>query len=142
LSGKKNNQWLKGAKSFMGSEFFQDFKDIILEDGPPVNLYESEHELLCVADLPAVQMNDVEVLVNTRSVSLKGDLRFPFQGYRLIQEEMFNGRFNKQIELPYPVASSPIQAFYNKGLLIIRLRRLHMEEAPAQKIQVYEVENP
>lgn len=132
----ENNDWLRQAHKFLGSDFWVDFKDLIVGSGPLANLYESEKELVCLVDLPGMQMQDVEVYVHHRTLKIKGTLNLQIQGYRLVQEEIYQGEFERIIELPHPVMDQPVHAFYQRGLLIVRMLRLFAKDNPQYKVEV------
>src|SRR5260370_8891794 len=43
---------------------------------PPVDIYETENELLIKADLPDLEENDIDVRVENNSLTLRGDTKF------------------------------------------------------------------
>lgn len=136
----ENNDWLRQAHKFLGSDFWVDFKDLIVGSGPLANLYESEKEYVCLVDLPGLQMKDIDVYVHHRTLKIKGKMNLQLQGYQLIQEEIYQGEFERVIELPNPVMDKPVHAFYQRGMLIVRMLRLFSSESPEHKVEVHDFE--
>lgn len=141
--GGQNNQGsnlFRQANSFFGSEFWTDFKDLLVGSGPLANLYESEKELICVVDLPGLQVKDVEVYVHYRTLKITGNINLELKGYHLVEEEMFQGAFERVIELPHPVLDQPVNAYYRRGMLIIQMTRLFSKEEGHHKVHVHDFE--
>ncbi len=130
-------EWKQLADKYMNQSFFPNFEDQNKAAGPHINLYESEHELLCVASLPGLKnMDDVEVYVYQNAVKLIGNTSFHIKGMSIRQNEIYQGRFEREISLPYSVREDPIDAYYRKGLLCIRLYRLLTDERKKKKVEI------
>lgn len=129
---KNNNQyqnWQHSFNRFFGNEFWSDFKDMFHNDNPPYNLYESPSHLLCIISLPGLNnLNDMSMYTNHTTLTVKGKLQYNFDGYHILSNELFQGSFQREIPLPYPVENKPVQATYERGLLIVKLHRLLNED--------------
>lgn len=125
----KYQDWQGSFNRFLGNEFWDDFRDIFRKDDPPSNLYESAESLLCIVSLPGLSdMKNISVFVNNMTLTLKGQLHYHFDGYKILQNDLYQGAFEKDIPLPYPVENNSIEARYERGLLIIKLNRLIHED--------------
>ncbi|TCP24093.1 HSP20 family protein [Scopulibacillus darangshiensis] len=125
----KFQDWKKSVSGFLGKEFWQDFQDVFMKEWPLVNVYESQNYLLCLIALPGLEKKeDVHIYVNHQSITLRGVINSEISGYQPVHEEFSNGRFERSIELPYPVHQVPSDASYKKGLLTLVLQRLQDRE--------------
>jgi HSP20 family protein len=69
---------------------------------PPVDVFESERELLIVVALPGVETPDVEIATQPGGLLVAGVRRFPAatQGTQIQRLEIPHGRFERRIRLP------------------------------------------
>jgi HSP20 family protein len=68
---------------------------------PPVDIFETERELLIIAALPGVDAQDLEVSITPELLLIKGLRRLPFaRGATLHRLEIPYGRFERRIRLP------------------------------------------
>jgi HSP20 family protein len=133
--------WKQYAQNLLGDDFFGDFKGLLKDKGPMVNVYESGNEILCLIALPGLKkLNDIDIYVNYSTLNVQGKVAYKFKGFRLIQDEIYEGSFNRTIELPFPVRDHPIDATYEKGLLLVHLHRLIERHDSKPKINIKELE--
>ena len=106
---------------------------------PPVNMYETDADLIVVVPMPGVSPHDIQVdLLGTQltvradarrdephpSVGPQGGAAGPGDtqfGHRWHQHEFQIGPYHRVIELPYNVDDDGIQATYEHGLLTLRI---------------------
>ncbi|MGM7701450.1 Hsp20/alpha crystallin family protein [Pseudalkalibacillus sp. Hm43] len=132
----KMMEWKQVADKYMNQSFFPDYQQP-KKQSPQVNIYESDNELLCLISLPGLnRVDDVEVYVYKSSIKLIGNTTLQTHGMSLKQDEIFQGRFERDITLPYSVREEPIDAYYQKGVLYIRLYRLLTDDRPKKKVQI------
>ena len=69
---------------------------------PPVDVFESERELLIVVALPGVETRDVEIATQPGGLLVAGVRRFPTaaNGMQIQRVEIPHGRFERRIRLP------------------------------------------
>jgi HSP20 family protein len=69
---------------------------------PPVDVFESERELLIVVALPGVETPDVEIAAQPGGLLVAGVRRFPAaaHGTQIQRLEIPHGRFERRIRLP------------------------------------------
>lgn len=139
---KNWQEWHKNIDAFLGDGFLSSFENILQYNHfPLVNVYKSENEILVLANIPGLNnINNVDVYVDYQSLELKGDINLRYKGYNLVQDELFNGHFERSIDLPYPVKDDKIDAIYQNGLLIISLHRLIPDDMRRQKISIKKIE--
>lgn len=88
---------------------------------PPVDIYETEENIILKAELPGVSPESVNIEVHENMLALKGERKLE-KG--LIDEnyhrmERFYGTFHRAFSLPYPVDSEGIKASFRDGVLKI-----------------------
>lgn len=122
------------------------FGDIYLRDEdisrrgnwvPAVDIYETEgHDIILKAELPDMTRDDIEVTVESNTLTLKGERKLPAD----VQEEHFRrversyGAFSRSFTLPNTVDASKVSAEYKHGVLTVKLP--YREEAKPRTINV------
>ncbi len=88
---------------------------------PPVDLYETERELVLEVNLAGVTSDEVNVQFTGRAVQLTGSRPDAAESgpksYHVMEIE--RGRFSRTIDLPVAVEPGSVRASYSDGLLII-----------------------
>lgn len=92
---------------------------------PPVDLYETETEVVIEVDLAGVSSDEVQVQFSGQCVTLTGSRRDRAESsataFHVVEIE--RGVFSRDIELPAPVEPNSIRAAYHDGLLVLRARK-------------------
>jgi HSP20 family protein len=103
---------------------------------PPLNAWEDDNNLYVEAELPELELNDLEIYVNgDNQLSIKGERKQPerLQGTWHCQERG-HGKFSRMGELPQFVDSDKVTADFKLGVLTITLPK--RKEAKARRIEV------
>ena len=92
---------------------------------PPIDVLETERELLVVVALPGVRLADMEVVVGDGELLVRGTRRWPTQTRpaRVHRVELPHGRFERRLPLP-PGAYQLMGQDHEDGCLLLTLRRL------------------
>ena len=110
---------------------------------PRLDVYESNRDYFITAELPGVDLQDIELLVSSNNLTLRGDRRktVPEEGRRLFREQL-EGTFTRSLDLEEEVDPKGAKAKLSQGILHITLPKLHVtvEETEEVKIQVEESE--
>jgi len=130
LDEKANyHDWKKSVDHILGNDFWSEFQDAFTKEWPQVNLYESEDTILCLIALPGVKkLDDIHLYIHHTTLLIKGHIHFSFPGYKIVDEELHKGSFERTIELPSPVQNPPLEATFNRGLMSIKLPCLKQQE--------------
>ncbi|UFT99902.1 Hsp20/alpha crystallin family protein [Radiobacillus kanasensis] len=129
--------WKKSMDGFFGDTFWNEFEDIFKPPIPQINLYQQQNELFCIVNLPGVKdLEKIDVFVNYTSLKLRGVIDVPSPGGQVIKEEIIQGVFERQVDLPYPVRSDKIDATYRHGLLVIQLHRTIPDNTEQNKLTI------
>jgi HSP20 family protein len=91
---------------------------------PAVDIYENDKkELVLKAEVPDVRREDLSVLVENQTLTLKGERKFNQEvkedQYHLVERAY--GTFSRAFRLPNTVDAGKIAAEYKNGVLTIRL---------------------
>ena len=122
--------------------------DSIFEDGysaggarpyaavwPAINTWEDGDAAYVEAELPGLTMEDVEVSVLGREVTIGGERRIgDADGAAWLRRERSSGRFTRTLTLPWDVDADKVEAKLADGVLTIRLPK--SEAARPRKIRV------
>lgn len=103
---------------------------------PPVDIYETEKEIVVKADLPEVKPEDVDIRMENNTLTLRGERRFEKdvkdENYHRV--ERLYGSFSRTFALPGTVDADKIDARYEQGVLRVILPK--REEARPKQIRV------
>ncbi len=93
------------------------------EDEPqavPVNIFETDTELMVVAAMPGIESPNVDIRVDEGRLTIRGEKRGPGQEHqRYYTREWTYGSYERTIELPIPVDTERAAATYGNGVVTI-----------------------
>ena len=103
---------------------------------PPLNVCEDGNNLYVEAELPELELSDLEIVVNgDNQLSIKGERKQPEQEKGMWhRKERGHGSFSRTGELPQYVDSDQVTAELKQGVLTITLPK--RKEAKARRIEV------
>lgn len=103
---------------------------------PALNLWEDNDNLFVEAELPGLELDDLEIYVNgDNQLTIKGERKRPVvDGGTWHRQERGYGTFNRLIELPQEVNPDKVTAEFKSGVLTIALPK--REEIKPRRIQV------
>jgi HSP20 family protein len=90
---------------------------------PPMDLVETEDNLVLRADLPGVERDDIEIEVKDGVLTLSGERKAQHEekreGFHRVERAF--GRFSRALELPKGVEPDSVSANFDKGVLEVRM---------------------
>lgn len=103
---------------------------------PPLDVWETEDELVYAFDLPGVAEDTIELEVqdDTLTVSASREQVHEESGDRFYRFERRHGTFSRAVGLPQGVDESKIAAAYSGGVLDVRVPK--PEEAKPRRIRL------
>jgi len=103
---------------------------------PPVDIYESEHELVVKADLPDVDPKELDIRVENNVLTLRGERKFEkkVNEDNYLRIERTYGAFSRSFSLASTVNPEAIKADYQNGVLTLSIPK--REEAKPKQIKV------
>ncbi len=86
---------------------------------PPVDIYETENEIVLKAELPEIDQKDIEIKVEDNTLTIRGERRFDQEtkkeNYHRIERAY--GKFSRSFSLPNTIDQEKIKASYKDGIL-------------------------
>jgi HSP20 family protein len=115
--------------------------DNLIEGGtwtPAVDIYETDKDIVILAELPGMSDSDVDVEVRETVLTVKGERRFEREvkeenNYHRVERSY--GKFSRAFSLPKNVDTENITARFDKGVLEVRLPKSVQPEGRAIKIE-------
>ena len=104
--------------------------------GPPVDIYGTENELVLKADLPGLQVKDIDVRVENNTLTIRGERKFEkdVNPDNYLRVERAYGSFTRSFSLPNTVSSESIRAEYRNGVLTLHMAK--REESKRKQIKI------
>jgi HSP20 family protein len=103
---------------------------------PPVDIYETESELVVKADLPDLQEKDIDVRVENNTLTIRGERKFEKEVNEdnYLRVERTYGPFTRSFSLPNTVKTEGIRAEYRNGVLTLHMTK--REESKSKQIKI------
>jgi HSP20 family protein len=90
---------------------------------PAVDIFETEDELVLKADVPEIDLKDIDLRVENQTLTLSGERKFEKddsrKGYHRIERAY--GQFTRSFALPSTVDTEKVEASYSNGVLSVKL---------------------
>ena len=104
---------------------------------PAVDVYETENELVLKADLPAVDLNDIDVRVENQTLTISGERKFEQQNnsQAFHRIERSYGKFSRSFSVPSVFDTEHIAAEYQNGVLTVKLPKKETAKPRQVKIE-------
>lgn len=103
---------------------------------PPVNLTEDKNSYFVRAELPGVNVEDLDIqaTVNTLSISGKRTIPVEDENAKYHRRERDAGKFSRMIKLPDAVDADAIEASLVNGLLTVKIPKSDMAKPRQIKV--------
>jgi HSP20 family protein len=105
---------------------------------PTVDIYETEDELVLKADIPDVDLKDIDVRVENQTLTISGQRKFEQQekgkGYHRIERSY--GNFVRSFAVPNSFDTEKIAATYKNGVLTVGLPKKEAAKPRQIKVEV------
>jgi HSP20 family protein len=105
---------------------------------PAVDIYETENELVLKADLPDVDLKDIDVKVENQTLSISGERKFDQEhtekGYHRIERSY--GSFVRSFSVPNTFDTEHIAAEFKNGVLSVTLPKKEAAKPRQIKVEV------
>ena len=105
---------------------------------PAVDIYETENELVLKADLPDVDLNDIDVRVENQTLTISGERKFEkndsTKGYHRIERSY--GTFVRSFSVPNTFDTETIAADFKNGVLTVTLPKKEAAKPRQVKVEV------
>ncbi len=108
---------------------------------PSVDILETENELILKADIPEVELKDINIQIENGTLSLRGERKFEKKesgngkgGYHRIERSY--GSFERFFTLPETVDAEHVKAEYKSGVLTVTLAKKELAKPRQIKVAV------
>jgi len=105
---------------------------------PPVDIKETGNELIVKADIPDVEMKDIDVSMENGALTIRGERKFEAKkdegGWHRVERSY--GTFERVFTLPETVEAEGVKADYKNGTLTIILPKKEVAKPRQIKVQV------
>lgn len=136
-----------GFEPFPGLQTFEDTMNRLFVEPngrpwvPPVDIRETENELVVKADIPDMKFEDIDVRMENGTLTLRGERKFEDKedkkdagGWHRVERSY--GTFERVFTLPDSVNPEGVKADYKNGTLTITLPKKEIAKPRQVKIQV------
>src|SRR5690349_11315543 len=126
-----------------GTRFFEEAMNRMLNEpragrpwSPPVDIFETEDELVLKADVPDINVDDIDVRVENETLTIKGERKFEqHQANKAFHRiERSYGTFVRSFSVPATVKTEAVKAEYKNGILTVTLPK--KEAAKPRQVKV------
>jgi len=128
----------------VGLRLFQDSVSRLFSEpsnrpwSPAVDIFETEHDLVLKADVPEIEMKDIDVQVENGNLTLKGERKFEKEqngkGYHRIERGY--GSFVRAFTLPDSVDVDKVKAEYKSGVLTVTLSKKEVAKPKTIRVEI------
>jgi HSP20 family protein len=103
---------------------------------PPIDVHETDDEIIVSSALPGVKPEDVEVTMTGQTLTLRGEFRADdeVKNDQYLYRERRYGSFNRSIQLPVRVQGERADASFTNGVLTLRVPKA--EEVKPRQIRI------
>jgi len=128
-----------------GLRLFQDTVNRLLNEpntarpwAPAVDILETENELVLKADVPGMNLKDIDIQLENGTLTLKGERKFErdekSKGFHRLERSY--GTFVRYFTVPETVDPELVKATYENGELTVTLPKKEVAKPKAIKVQV------
>jgi HSP20 family protein len=103
---------------------------------PKIEVSETEKEIRVTADIPGMDENDVELLLDNGVLTIRGEKRAENEDKDRQFSERFYGRFERRLSLNSEVEEDKIAASFRNGVLTVTLPRSGSQQPTAKRITI------
>jgi HSP20 family protein len=107
---------------------------------PAVDIFETEDAVVLKADVPEVELKDIDLKVENQTLTLTGERKFEKEdtsrGYHRIERSY--GQFTRSFVVPQTVDTEHVSAEYHNGVLTVKLPKKPTAKPRQIKIAVKE----
>lgn len=128
-------KWSQLARKFLGDDFWSDVLNASpatsSSGGPKADVYHTRNEVIVLVDLPGIEdIHLLDLRIEGDTLYVKGHIPTRYANYESTLNERLSGDFERSIPLGATVTRQHSSARYRKGLLEVRLNKVHAQSNP------------
>jgi HSP20 family protein len=136
----KDDMFKEMQKYFNPDEdFFGFFPPMRRRFGPPVDIYQTDKEIVVEMNAPGLDIESLDIAVEDDNIlRIEGgkEEKKEEKGRDYVRREIRRGRFVRRVPLPTPVKGKDANAEYENGMLKITIPKAAVKEPKKIKIKV------
>ncbi|MDA8188404.1 MAG: Hsp20/alpha crystallin family protein [Dehalococcoidales bacterium] len=102
----------------------------------PLNMYETDVDLMIVAAMPGLQPEDIDVEVADHKVNIRAQMRGSLEETKnYLRHEWHYGPYSRTLDLPFAVDAARANAAYGGGVLTVALPKANVTKTHRIKLQ-------
>jgi HSP20 family protein len=105
---------------------------------PAVDIFETENELVLKADVPQMELKDIDLQLENGTLTLRGERRFEQEqngrGYHRLERGY--GSFVRAFTLPDSVDADKVKAEYKGGVLTVTLSKKEVAKPKTIRVEI------
>ncbi len=135
---------MDGGMREMVSRMFEDavswprsvFRNVEGFEPIPLDIWEDGNNLMIKATLPGIKTDDINVSIQDNILTITGETRIDEERKEKAHHvrEVYYGRFERSVMLPFPVQIDKADSDYKDGILTLTLPK--SEEARSKRIEI------
>jgi len=97
---------------------------------PAINVWTNEDGAVITAELPGVDVNDIDISVVNDNLTLSGERKLEElkEDNQYHRRERGYGKFNRSFQLPFKVEADQVEALFENGILHLSLPRAEADK--------------
>jgi len=103
---------------------------------PSVEVSETEGDVRVSAELPGLDENDVEVLLEDGGLTIRGEKKAEFEDKARQFSERFYGRFERRIPLGFQAEQDKVNAAFKNGVLTVTVPKTAEAQKNTKRIPI------
>ena len=103
---------------------------------PSVEFSENDKEIRVMAEVPGLDENDIEVMLEDGVLTLRGEKKSETEDQDRQFSERYYGRFERRLGLGREVEQDKVEATFKNGVLTVTLPKSEKAQANAKRIAI------
>jgi HSP20 family protein len=103
---------------------------------PNVEISDDDKEIRVIAEVPGMEEKDIEVLLDSGTLTLRGEKKAESEDKEHRFSERFYGHFERRIPLDYEIEEDKVSASFKNGVLTVTLPKTAQAQSKMKRIAI------